>query len=152
MKILIQKEKHGDCYYDVSTPKKLYETCRYILQQRLDYGYYFDHPKPENKTGFKDVDEINKLPDGQAKQAAMGVWSNYIAAQTRFKIHDKFMTKVKNSVKIGFEDYKPRTPNEKTIEPLALLYERNNYEYECIEISSVEDIEKVMQEEWCKNK
>jgi len=145
MKILILKEKNEDRYFDVSDNKKMYETCRYILKERLAAGYWYEMEEPKNRTGFKTKEEIDLLPEGAVKSSAIYAWNyykwNYYESDRRAYEHSKqFVEKATKAVKISFEDYKPSNPNERMSLLHSLLALRQDHEYEEYYLVETEEI------------
>lgn len=147
VKILILKEKHGDSYYDVSTPELLHKTCIYILKERLDEGWYGNlenHTESleeycKRKLGMT-PDEINKLPESVIKieaQKRLG-WAtqDYQCDQKRAK----FLEEVQECVKANFEpDAKPPIRDR----AFGLLGSRRSHEYEDVDRITVMNLDDV---------
>jgi len=64
MEVLITHEKHGDYYYDISTPKKADKVYLYLVNKREKLGYY---------DGIEEKEQIRlvKALGGDAKSAKL---------------------------------------------------------------------------------
>lgn len=59
MRILVEEGKHGDRYYDASTPQRLNAAAREIIRQRIDW--LIVQPKVVDKSQLEDL--IAKMND-----------------------------------------------------------------------------------------
>lgn len=78
MKIIIFHEKHGNRYFDASTPDKINAVCHKIVLERINAEWYDLTPslwsvdKPELSK-----EEICNLPPGRVKQEAERQWKEW---------------------------------------------------------------------------
>jgi hypothetical protein len=63
--ILIFKEKHGDRYFDASTPEAKSAAFLKILRERFNSGYYYEEPKSPEHTLTKDEKALLSLSEEQ---------------------------------------------------------------------------------------
>lgn len=127
--VLVAKEKHGDRYFDSSTPEAFFKACLTLVKERLtpDYGYYF--PPTEVKTPSLSKEAAEVLPDGPVRAAAVREWAQYIAAVKAYERDLKM-----------FEAAKLAVESEDGLLAWTVLSMRKDYEYEYI---SQEPFEKV---------
>lgn len=76
---LILDEKHGSHYYYVPNLPCLLKTCRSIVLDRVEEGYWYpteaDFSEIEKPSFSKD--DVEKMKDGPVKRAAQEEWKNY---------------------------------------------------------------------------
>lgn len=125
--ILIAKEKHGTRYFDASTPELLAESAFKLLKERWNdgYWYYLDDP-PEDKDILSE-EQISALPTVslQASEQAKRDW--YLAEYEDWRRDEKKYLSIKDCVE-----------NNKKDKAWRLLQNRRDYEYENVELETLE--------------
>jgi hypothetical protein len=130
MKVLIWKSKHGDLYYDASTSEALRASALEILKMNFEVGWYPSYTHPDDSEWVKkpelSQEQIDDLPDGEIKEAAIKQAKDYHRSLAEFMENEKFLTQVRKSLEENDGDL-----------ALSLLKRRNGYEYECFDIETV---------------
>ena len=83
MKILIAHEKHGNRYYDASTPENLGRACLQILKERQEDGYY-DLGDPPDGKDILSLEEIQELPR-RLQESERAMVNAYLKEERRYK-------------------------------------------------------------------
>lgn len=128
-KIIIFKEKHGDRYFDASTPEKLNAACFKILKERFENGEYewLSEEEPEAINILTD-EQIEALPTERLKNDELRRKKNY-EQEYKWRKQEKDMFKeIASCVKSESKQY-----------AYNLLYERKGGEYENFEIETLEE-------------
>lgn len=121
--ILVEHGKHGDFYWDASTPEAVTAAALTILIDRWNTGYHYDEPEsePERPATLPSVEEIKAIKDEDIRRVAS-------------KKHNRWKAEVRNN-RIEREEY---NLIKKAIEEkdggLAwqCLQNRSDYEYELV--------------------
>lgn len=131
MKIIIFKEKHGNRYFDASTPQALDNACRKILKERLKYGWYnVQQPPPPNN--LLTIEEIAKLPEKYKNQERRILlkWEETLESYQKEK---QWLDDLKKLLETP-EDLS----NKKIPESYHFLRDREHWEYEGMTIRELE--------------
>jgi len=112
--VIIFKEKHGDRYFDASTPENTALACLYVLKERLTAGYFFSDELS------KDVDPGDQL--------------------NLFKSNEKPLTEKQKVEKIisSYDKNDPVTLIRAGKMAADFLLNRSDYEYEGMEFEKAE--------------
>jgi hypothetical protein len=138
-RILVCREKHGTWYYDVSTNEQLHKTSVHILKERLEQGWYgpFYDKAPESTLGVSE-EEIEAMPEGEAKKALQKLLADYKRELGRHKEEQAFLEEVDQAIKSKFNPDAKRFVRDFA---WGILEGRSGYEYEEIRLESVESVE-----------
>lgn len=119
---LIANEKHGDLYYEASTPELLGLACLELLQRRLDDGWYNAGDEPE------------PVPSGQlSPEALRDDPVLYEVAVRRQASWQNRMDAYLGAVEFQ-QTAKKAIANRWFQEAWMLLRQRSDYEYEAVEL------------------
>jgi hypothetical protein len=128
-RIIIFKEKHGDRYFDASTPELLHKACLKIFKERLAEGWYEGYAYPELQKPTMTIQE-SLTHDKKIQAVVEDQWREYnnvlrgINKQAQEKAYIE---------KVVAED-----SGEKAHK---FLNHRSHYEYESYEIENLESTE-----------
>ena len=119
-KILICRDKHSDNIYSVPTLKDLHKVALYILNERMENGYFqkWNLPQPLDYN----LEDIEKLPESFRKDAKSKLLSNLE------QIRD-----AKNNNR-EYDNAKKALETEDGELAFSILSDRNGYEYEGFEL------------------
>lgn len=137
--IIIFKEKHGDRYFDASTPELVEAACKKVLLQRYNDGYWYDPgTKPECEWDGFDISVLPEKYQNNAKRE----YEQYLKYKKSYEADVRFLAKVKEIAETP--NYVPDKDSKWAFhglgEFLSLLSRRKYAQYENF---WVEDIEKV---------
>jgi len=83
--ILVATEKHGTRYFDASTDEQLHRAALKLLAERKEMGWYYDPKPPDDAAPELTEEQIEALPDGKVKDAAVQQHLKYKATIRRYK-------------------------------------------------------------------
>jgi hypothetical protein len=69
--IIVCHEKHGEWYYDASTPEQWARSALAILTERFNQGYWYNDPgeKPAEPNGYLSKEQIEAMEEPYREQA-----------------------------------------------------------------------------------
>lgn len=120
--VLVCHEKHGNCYYWALTQDQLHKHALEILTGRFTDGWYYCPEEKETKSEIP-LSQIEKLPDGQIKKAAMRAYKNW-----------EYERNENASLVDQYHAIEAAVETEDGKEALMLLDWRNDHEYERVEV------------------
>lgn len=125
--ILIAKEKHGTRYFDASTPELLAESAFKLLKERWDDGYWYclDDP-PEDKDVLSE-EQIAALPTESLRNQESQKRKNYLRELYNWQDDEEEFLAIKDCIE-----------NELKDKAWKLLRNRSDYEYENVELETLE--------------
>jgi hypothetical protein len=125
--ILIAKEKHGTRYFDASTPELLAESAFKLLKERWDDGYWYclDDP-PEDKDVLSE-EQIAALPTESLRNQESQKRKNYLRKLYDWQDNAEEYKAIENCIENCLKD-----------KAWKLLQNRRNYEYENVELETLE--------------
>lgn len=128
--ILIAHEKHGRRYFDASTPELLAENSLKLLKERWEEDWYWLESPPEGKDILSE-DQIAALPTEKLRDLANQERNEYLEEVRLWKIEEEEYNSIKHCAEGGAENnFKNRA--------WKLLYSRRRYEYEKVELETLE--------------
>ena len=129
VRILVAHEEYGDRYMRAGDLQELHNSCKKLLAERLENGYYNAHkPKEEALTD----EQIDALPERLKEDAITQNrylkrdWENY-------EWQVSFLSKVEDVLSRGTIEMHRKYPVS-----YCLLDQRSDYEYERIELEHLE--------------
>ncbi len=129
--IIICHEKHGEFYYDASTPEKLASSALSILTERFETGYMYWDPRAHRDAADIACDELAALTDEQIE----AIPSDEVRVVTRKKRRAARSRKRKDEeTLVQFDRIKAAVEAKNGQEAWELLQERSDHEYERIEL------------------
>jgi hypothetical protein len=125
--ILIAKEKHGTRYFDASTPELLAESAFKLLKERWNdgYWYYLDDP-PEDKDVLSE-EQIAALPTESLRNQESQKREYFLREQRDWEYLAEKYRAIKDCVENGLKN-----------RAWKLLQNRSDYEYENVELETLE--------------
>lgn len=153
--VLVTDEKHGNSYYDASTPELLAASALTILRDRFNDGYWYYEPKAPELNYTDEQKSIMELTDEEianlpvALRASTEKQRNSLLSNRKGREREYLLDKqwydatvallalpakeaVKQTVVRGRNQYARTVPTA-----LDLLEQRNDYQYESFEIFEV---------------
>lgn len=127
MEILVLHGKHGDYYYDASTPEALAESAFKVLKMHYDQGYYFEPDEPLPREILSD-DEIVAIESEELRNYAKRQQINYKRHLAQYEIEKEEWDAIVDTVE-----------NERKEKAWAILDNRSDAEYESVSIERVEE-------------
>jgi hypothetical protein len=132
MQILVEYGKHDTRYHDASTLEALDASALAILTDRWNAGYYYHDPGPKPEwdgPNQQERDTIKEI-DEDAWQTVIKKWRRYVSALARWKAD-----------KEEYESIQYAIEHKDGALAWAALYNRSDYEYERVELETVESHE-----------
>lgn len=149
-RIMIAHQKHGERFFDVSTPEKLAKASLKLLTDRWKEDCWYYPPEPaSNRVKLRFVNEDGTLyTDSQIETLPKAMQTSAKAERNAFKMarseYEEEMRTYKEIERVVKEKDLSLVPFRKTEKrPIAwiLLNDRSDYEYERIEIVDTEECE-----------
>lgn len=124
-KILVVKEKHGNRYFDITAEGQLGRVALFLLQQRLDEGWYPEPCEPE-APDFT-ADDIPGMPEALKKGAAI-LFEQYQQELLTYRQERAEYNQIQKALA------------EKNLRMAAsALLSRSDYEYEDVQVVECEE-------------
>lgn len=125
--ILIAYEKHGNRYFDASTPELLAESAFKLLKERWDEGYWYVSEDPPEREDILSEEQIAALPTESLRSAELAKRTYYLAEFNNWQRDEKEILAIQDCVENNLKD-----------KALKLLQNRSDYEYENVELEFLE--------------
>jgi len=138
--ILRVEDKHDTRYFEVDTDLQLHITSIVIIKERLALGWYGE-PK-EDPSYPKDIptkEEIDKMPEGAVRKACQNTHDLWMNQLKRHQKEQAVLAKLK--VLIEAPCNSPEDPGVKKRWASSFLRSRDGYEYERVELITLERVE-----------
>lgn len=125
--ILVAREKHGNRYFDASTPELLAKSAFKLLKERWEdeYWYYLDDP-PDGKDILSE-EQIVALPTEGLQSAESKKRTDYLRELRNWQSDEREYLAIQDCVE-----------NNCFNKAWKLLNGRSDYEYESVELETLE--------------
>lgn len=124
--IIVAKEKHGTRYFDASTPELLAESAFKLLKERWDSDWYYYDAPPEGKDILSE-EQIAALPTERLRFSESEKRKRYLREFYNWQDDQKEYLAIKDCVENNLKN-----------KAWKLLQSRSDYEYENVELETLE--------------